>query len=447
MKSTQQDTQLNGQLNNSFGSGYTVFAPTDSAFSSLKPGTLNKLSQQEQVSLVQYHVLPQFYSLDSFETASNPVRTQASGSDGPYTLNITADSSGQANVSTGLVATRVGQALRAQQPLAVYSVDQVLLANDLFGVKPPASAPPAARKPAKGGSVAEAPAAGSADAPPSGAAARGASRTAGWSSLPALLFLAAAASFLSLFCSAIAGRTSLSGKLASLTRRHMRQPANVNKALKDDQFSEFKQLLHDTRVDTQINAQLTDSYNGLTIMAPTNAAFDKMKAGVLNGLSPQDQIQLVLYCVLPRFYSLSMLGTLDGKVNTQGSGHDGPYRYDIKRSGNNVNVSTGVNWMLLGSPVSKDFPLAIYPVDKVPLPYELFGPKPPTPAPAPAPAPAKSKTKKKKKAAGIAEPPTADDDTSASDDQKAAATPGAAGSWAAAALSALAAAALGAGLF
>jgi uncharacterized surface protein with fasciclin (FAS1) repeats len=224
-------------------------------------------------------------------------------------------------------------------------------------------------------------------------------------------------------------------------------PTDVNKALKDDQFSEFKQLLHDTRVDTQINAQLTDSYNGLTIMAPTNAAFDKMKAGVLNGLSPQDQIQLVLYCVLPRFYSLSMLGTLDGKVNTQGSGHDGPYRYDIKRSGNNVNVSTGVNWMLLGSPVSKDFPLAIYPVDKVPLPYEMFGPKPPTPAPAPAPAPAKSKTKKKKKAAGIAEPPTADDDTSASDDQKAAATPGAAGSWAAAALSALTAAALGAGLF
>jgi uncharacterized surface protein with fasciclin (FAS1) repeats len=224
-------------------------------------------------------------------------------------------------------------------------------------------------------------------------------------------------------------------------------PTDVNKALKDDQFSEFKQLLHDTRVDTQINAQLTDSYNGLTIMAPTNAAFDKMKAGVLNGLSPQDQIQLVLYCVLPRFYSLSMLGTLDGKVNTQGSGHDGPYRYDIKRSGNNVNVSTGVNWMLLGSPVSKDFPLAIYPVDKVPLPYELFGPKPPTPAPAPAPAPAKSKTKKKKKAAGIAEPPTADDDTSASDDQKAAAAPGTAGSWTATALSALAAAALGAGLF
>lgn len=224
-------------------------------------------------------------------------------------------------------------------------------------------------------------------------------------------------------------------------------PTDVNKALKDDQFSEFKQLLHDTRVDTQINAQLTDSYNGLTIFAPTNAAFDKLKAGVLNGLSPQDQIQLVLYCVLPRFYSLSMLGTLDGKVNTQGSGHSGPYTYDIKRAGNNVNVSTGVNSMLLGSPVSKDFPLAVYPVDKVPLPYALFGPKPPTPAPAPAPAPAKSKTKKHKKSKGIAEPPVADDSTASDEDKKSAAAPGAGAARWVAALGVLGAAVIGGGLF
>ncbi|CAL4909557.1 unnamed protein product [Urochloa decumbens] len=196
MKSTQQDTQLNSQLNNSFGNGYTVFAPTDNAFSSLKPGTLNKLTQQDQVSLIQYHIVPQFYSLDSFETASNPVRTQASGSDGPYTLNITADSKSQVNVSTGLVATRLGTALRDTMPLAVYSVDKVLLPNDLFGVKPPASSPPApkGKKPAKGGSsVAEAPL-GSDDSAPTGAAAGGA-RVAGWSLLAAMV-LAAAGSLL-----------------------------------------------------------------------------------------------------------------------------------------------------------------------------------------------------------------------------------------------------------
>ncbi|KAK3138004.1 hypothetical protein QOZ80_5AG0363220 [Eleusine coracana subsp. coracana] len=201
--------------------------------------------------------------------------------------------------------------------------------------------------------------------------------------------------------------------------------ADLTKALGgySGQYSKFLQLLHDTRVDDQIKAQLTDSYNGLTVFAPTNAAFDKLKSGTLNGLSNQDQIQLVLYCVLPRFYSLPMLGSLNGKVNTQGSGHEGPYKYEIKRAGDNVNVSTGVNSMLLGTPLSKEFPLAVYPVDKVPLPYEMFGPKAPTPAPAPAPAPAKSKSKKKKakKATGIADPPEADDSTADDDTEKAAA--------------------------
>ena len=196
MKATQQDTQLNSQLNSSFGNNggdYTVFAPTDNAFNNLKPGTLNSLTQQQQVSLVQGHVLPNFYSMDSFQTASNPVRTQASGRDGPYTLNITSDTNNQVNVSSGVVDVRINNALYNAKPLAVYSVDKVLLPNDLFGVKPPSSAPPApTKKPAKGASVAEAPT-GSADSAPSGAAPGGAG-VAGWSL--AALVLAAAGSLL-----------------------------------------------------------------------------------------------------------------------------------------------------------------------------------------------------------------------------------------------------------
>ena len=203
-------------------------------------------------------------------------------------------------------------------------------------------------------------------------------------------------------------------------------PTNVTSALeKSGKYSTFLRLLHESRVDTQVNSQLMDSYNGLTIFAPTDAAFDALKAGTLNGLSQQDQIQMMLYCVLPRFYSLSMLTTLGGgPVNTQASGADGPYKYKIKPSNNNVNISTGVNSMLLSTVVSKDFPLAIYSVDKVPLPYELFGPKPPTPAPAPAPAKSKTKSKKPKKSSGIAEPPAADD-SSAADNVKSAAAAGA----------------------
>ncbi|CAL4962161.1 unnamed protein product [Urochloa decumbens] len=144
MKETQQDTQLNSQLNSSFGNngggGYTVFAPTDNAFNNLKPGTLNSLTQQQQVSLVQGHILPLYYSMDSFQTASNPVR--------------------------------INNALYSAKPLAVYSVDKVLLPLELFGAKAPAAAPTASQgKPKKGGSsdAASGPA-GSDDSAPTGAA-------------------------------------------------------------------------------------------------------------------------------------------------------------------------------------------------------------------------------------------------------------------------------------
>ncbi|KAG2590694.1 fasciclin-like arabinogalactan protein 11 [Panicum virgatum] len=181
MKETQQDTQLNSQLNSSFGNnggGYTVFAPTDNAFNNLKPGTLNSLTQQQQVSLVQGHILPSFYSMDSFQTASNPVRTQASGRDGPYTLNITSDTNNQVNVSSGVVEVRINNALYSAKPLAVYSVDKVLLPMELFGAKAPAAAPTASEgKPKKGGSSDASSPAGSEDSDTGAASAR----AVGWS--------------------------------------------------------------------------------------------------------------------------------------------------------------------------------------------------------------------------------------------------------------------------
>ncbi|XP_037413466.1 fasciclin-like arabinogalactan protein 11 [Triticum dicoccoides] len=178
MKETQQDTQLNSQLNNSFnGNGYTVFAPTDNAFNNLKPGTLNSLTQQQQVSLVQAHILPQYYTMESFQTASNPVRTQASGEKEPITVNIVATNN-QVNVTTGLVEVAVNNALSAVKPLAVYSVDKVLLPQALFGAKAPAPAPAAPKgAKTKKGEGASGPAASDDDAAPTGAAG---ARAVGW---------------------------------------------------------------------------------------------------------------------------------------------------------------------------------------------------------------------------------------------------------------------------
>ncbi|KAG2267408.1 hypothetical protein Bca52824_061963 [Brassica carinata] len=115
LKITQVGEQVNIQVNSS-SEGMTVFAPTDNAFQNLKAGTLNKLTADEQVKLILYHVSPKFYTLDDLLSVSNPVRTQASGRDnGVYGLNFTGEAN-QVNVSTGYVETRVSNALRSQRP-------------------------------------------------------------------------------------------------------------------------------------------------------------------------------------------------------------------------------------------------------------------------------------------------------------------------------------------
>ncbi|KAK9664242.1 hypothetical protein RND81_14G028000 [Saponaria officinalis] len=141
LTTTQVADQVNSQVNHS-SEGMTVFAPTDNAFQNLKPGAINSLTTQEQVQLVLYHVLPKYFSIDSFETASNPVRTQATGNDGKaFDLTVTYLGVNRVNVSTGLVTTQVNSALSDKFPLAVYQVDKVLLPNELFGPKPPKSSP------------------------------------------------------------------------------------------------------------------------------------------------------------------------------------------------------------------------------------------------------------------------------------------------------------------
>lgn len=92
MTTTQVADQINNQLNNS-NSGLTIFAPTDNAFNSLPAGTLNSLTDQEKVSLIQFHVIPNYMSVSQFQTVSNPLRTQAGNSDsGEYPLNVTSAS-------------------------------------------------------------------------------------------------------------------------------------------------------------------------------------------------------------------------------------------------------------------------------------------------------------------------------------------------------------------
>ncbi|OAY70540.1 Fasciclin-like arabinogalactan protein 13, partial [Ananas comosus] len=388
LKETQLDLQINSQLRNSFN-GLTVFAPTDNAFGALKAGTLNALSPQEQVALVLYHVLPAFYSLEMFQTARN---------DGAYTLNITSVMN-QVNVSTGIVETSITNTLVSNFPLAVYSIEKVLLPYDIFGAKPPAAAPPpaAAKKPANATSPSS--------AGNTTAAGESSSSSSSSSSLRAGLMKGrgivwSSTGIVGLGVVAFLGTAAASG-----------QP-NVTAVLeKGGQYSTLIRLLQATRVDEQLNSQLNNSFNGLTFIAPTDNAFQSLKPGTLNALSLQQQIELVLFHVLPRFLTPALFATVSNPVNTQASGADGVDTLNITSSpGGQVNISTGVVTVPLGSPLRTDFPLAVYSVETVLLPYSIFGAKPPAAAPAPAsPATTKKPPAKTPPTASTAEPPSSTD--------------------------------------
>uniref|UniRef100_A0A0E0JYX7 FAS1 domain-containing protein n=1 Tax=Oryza punctata TaxID=4537 RepID=A0A0E0JYX7_ORYPU len=135
LKDTEVSSQVSSLLNNDRNAdGLTVLAPTDAAFGRLRPGTLNRMDAQAQAELVLYHILPKYYGFITFETTTNPVRTQASGQRGVCTVNVTTAGEEKVNVSSGIMETTLGKnPLREGHPLAVYSLDDVLLPPDMFG--------------------------------------------------------------------------------------------------------------------------------------------------------------------------------------------------------------------------------------------------------------------------------------------------------------------------
>ncbi|KAL5581233.1 hypothetical protein UlMin_013675 [Ulmus minor] len=137
LKSTQVLIQIENQLNVS--NTLTIFSPTNSAFSSLKPGTLNSLTTEQKAQLVQYHVLPTFISLSNFQTLSNPVRTQASSTN-DFPLNITTEGN-WVNISTGLVNTSISGTVYTDNQLAIYKIEKVMLPQGIFAPRPKAKAP------------------------------------------------------------------------------------------------------------------------------------------------------------------------------------------------------------------------------------------------------------------------------------------------------------------
>ncbi|KNA15304.1 hypothetical protein SOVF_099330 [Spinacia oleracea] len=162
-------------------------------------------------------------------------------------------------------------------------------------------------------------------------------------------------------------------------------PVNLTAILeKAGQYTTFMRLLTSTQVGIQIANQVNTSTEGMTVFAPTDNAFQNLKPGTLNGLSTQEQVQLILYHVLSKFNNFDNFETISNPVRTQATGQDGEaFSLTIVSIGNRqVNVSSGMVTTQLNNALRENFPLAVYQVDKVLLPPALFGAKSPKSSPA-----------------------------------------------------------------
>ncbi|KAK8649267.1 hypothetical protein V6N13_129997 [Hibiscus sabdariffa] len=167
-------------------------------------------------------------------------------------------------------------------------------------------------------------------------------------------------------------------------------PPDVAKILgKARQYGIFIRLLKSTRVSYRLLGELNNTEDGKTIFAPTDKAFSSLKSGALHSLNDEQRVALVLYHVLPTYVPLSQFLIVSNPMKTEaGDSGDGEFPLNVTTAGKTVTLMTGLTKTNVAGTIYTDGQLAIYRVDQVLQPLQIFGAN--SPAPAPAPAPGKS---------------------------------------------------------
>ncbi|KAJ8527646.1 hypothetical protein K7X08_015097 [Anisodus acutangulus] len=122
---------------------------------------------------------------------------------------------------------------------------------------------------------------------------------------------------------------------------------------------------------------------GVTIFCPTDDAM-KAFAPKFKNLTTEGKQSVLEYHGVPVYNSLSSLRTSNGLMNTLATDGANNYDFVVQNDGQDVTLRTKiVNARITGTVIDKE-PLAIFSIDTVLEPTELFKGAP-TPAPAPAP--------------------------------------------------------------
>jgi uncharacterized surface protein with fasciclin (FAS1) repeats len=128
--------------------GLTVFCPTDSAVNSFLAKYKN-LTDAKKVSLLLYHGVPVYQSLQMLKSNNGIMNTLATEGANKYDFTVQNDGE-DVNLETKVNTANIIGTLIDQDPFVVYKIDKVLMPRELFkGVKEdlaPAESPKPAKK-------------------------------------------------------------------------------------------------------------------------------------------------------------------------------------------------------------------------------------------------------------------------------------------------------------
>ncbi|KAK3033993.1 hypothetical protein RJ639_033278 [Escallonia herrerae] len=152
---------------------------------------------------------------------------------------------------------------------------------------------------------------------------------------------------------------------------------NVTGLMTQKDCKAFADLLISSGADVTF---IQNSDGGLTVFCPTDTVVTAFMPKYKN-LTAAGKASLLLYHGVPVYQSMGMLRSNNGLMNTLAT--EGPNKYDftIQNDGEDVKLETKAATAKIVATLIDAEPLAIYKIDKVLLPRELFKPAPSAHAP------------------------------------------------------------------
>lgn len=150
-------------------------------------------------------------------------------------------------------------------------------------------------------------------------------------------------------------------------------------------FHTFLNYLEKTDVIETFQGQANNTKVGITIFVPKDSAFAALKKSTFTNLTSDQLKTLLLYHAFPKFYSLAEFKNLSS-LNPVNTFAGAPYTLNLTDDMGSIYVQSMWSRPKIASSVYATKPVAIYALNKVLLPMQLFSKDPPL-APAPAPAP------------------------------------------------------------